>query len=1488
MKKSILTFTSSRMTKTILLLSTCLFPVAASATGVATTDNKRMIPEGAPIIMPHKSQRMPIKGTHVPVKKIPLKSHAANSSSVKLLGNVIYSNYDENYVFDHPYGIYSFDGQGNFEFVGGEGMYSNSHAVPVGDRYYSMTNDYVNGAYQVTVNVYSMSDWSLIKSERVSAEFMAQSNPSYDPATGLAYGTFLNSSMTAYEFCSVDFNTLTRTKISDVSVQWISSFIDSNGILYMIGQNGKIYKVNKENGDLTEIGDTGFPTNYGCSATFDPMSGKGYWAAFFGYSSCLFEIDPATGACEMIKEFDTCDEIMGLMPAHNASPTAPLAPTDLSVNFEGGSLTGNLLFTMPDKTVNGQPMEGNLSWQVEINGIRHTDGTAAPGSDVSVPVTVPVAGWSRFVVSCSNDSGTGQEAVTRIFVGVDTPQAPFNVVASWNDGMFNISWDAVSLSANGGYVNFDELRYDVYRHPGHVKVAEAISATNCSDAGVAAEMLNLYFYEVVAKADGKESEPGISNKTVLGEKIYPPFANDFSSQEAFDMMTTVDGNSDGNTWIWDETTNAARIKFGSVKMDDWLMTPAIHLEAGDVYRYSVGMHCVGESYPEEFEIKMGKAPTADQMTIPLVPQTSIASRPTVYYEQFIEIDETGDYYIGVHGLSDADLFYIYVDEFSISGPMSKAAPEGVEDIKIKVDKDNNTDVMISFRAPAKDLAGVNLENIDRIEIKRDSELVKTFTDVTPGAELAFTDIVPRPDNAYIWSFIPFNVNGAGKAIEVQAFAGINIPGKCDNVILSETEEKGVVTLSWSAPATDEQGYPFDADNCTYTILGSDGSKFVPIVDDIDATNHTFRAVTDGTQAFRMYGVQAKSSKGAGAATYSAEIPVGAPYSIPWTESFPNLTMNSIFGVNYLTNMPNILLTPSEAGVSAKDKDGGFLVIESEKTGTSARMFTGKIDLSDAVAPQFTCYIFNYNDNGIKNLNEVTLQVSADLGKTFTDKRHVVIGEDCPLENDWNRLSIDLSEYIGQEILVGWLCTIRTYSQIHLDALSVEEKATHDLELCRITVPANVRSGVEFDIDVELSNVGSETATGYKVILTHQGEDVMTAEGTPLEPGATKTQTFKYIPSVLDDETSVWKARVEWPQDMIHDNNSSSEVSTLLSLPSWPTVRNLQCSRHGQINTLTWIEPEIDRSEPALVTETFEEYEPFATQVPGWTFHDGDKAPIGGFQNVEFPIAHMSNQSFWVHDTSYLNGSVFGSDSYAAHSGEKYLASLFRQDDKTVDDWAISPRLSGKSQTISVWAKSYDADYKESFEILWSDGTVNTDGFTLSERFDNIPAEWTEYHAVIPAGAERFAIRSVGTGAFMFMVDDVSYIPESFSDLEVVGYNVYRNRELLNGSPLKTTTFNDDTDDKASYHVSVVYKQGESTAVSTSSSGVYEISLPKGVSISGNAGITVRGADGMHVDIFTADGRCVYSGSGSDEIHINVTPGLYMTVIDNACVKIVVR
>lgn len=89
---------------------------------------------------------------------------------------------------------------------------------------------------------------------------------------------------------------------------------------------------------------------------------------------------------------------------------------------------------------------------------------------------------------------------------------------------------------------------------------------------------------------------------------------------------------------------------------------------------------------------------------------------------------------------------------------------------------------------------------------------------------------------------------------------------------------------------------------------------------------------------------------------------------------------------------------------------------------------------------------------------------------------------------------------------------------------------------------------------------------------------------------------------------------------------------------------------------------------------------------------------------------------------------------------------------------------------------------------------------------------TEYTAELPEGARYFAIRSCAIGASMLMVDDVTYIPASANTrLEHIGYNVYRNGEKLNDTPVTDTTITDTLAQPGfhTYAVTALYNVGES-------------------------------------------------------------------------------
>ena len=159
----------------------------------------------------------------------------------------------------------------------------------------------------------------------------------------------------------------------------------------------------------------------------------------------------------------------------------------------------------------------------------------------------------------------------------------------------------------------------------------------------------------------------------------------------------------------------------------------------------------------------------------------------------------------------------------------------------------------------------------------------------------------------------------------------------------------------------------------------------------------------------------------------------------------------------------------------------------------------------------------------------------------------------------------------------------------------------------------------------------------------------------------------------------------------------------------------------------------------------------------------------------------------------------------------------------------------------------------------------------------------------PEGAKHFAIRCISRDQYILYIDDVTYRPAK-SGLELVGYNVYRNGQLLNTTPLTATTYTDNAPAGThTYTVTVVYNEGESihsneyvnviTAISGTAAGATTVKAGRGC-------ITVCCADSQKVSIAGVGGRTVYTGSGPATIAL--PEGLYIVKAGTATVKAYVK
>lgn len=165
------------------------------------------------------------------------------------------------------------------------------------------------------------------------------------------------------------------------------------------------------------------------------------------------------------------------------------------------------------------------------------------------------------------------------------------------------------------------------------------------------------------------------------------------------------------------------------------------------------------------------------------------------------------------------------------------------------------------------------------------------------------------------------------------------------------------------------------------------------------------------------------------------------------------------------------------------------------------------------------------------------------------------------------------------------------------------------------------------------------------------------------------------------------------------------------------------------------------------------------RVEGWTFVDRDGKTTFGIEGASFPN-NGKPMAYMVIDRKHA---AFQGE-FTPRSGDRCLVSFNADDSSVNDNWAISPLLNGKPQTIRFAAKAQTSAYGyEAFEFLYSTTGTDPDSFVKAGDDKRVGAEWKEYSFDVPQGAKYFAIRCVSEDSFAFLVDDVMYTPAALPE-----------------------------------------------------------------------------------------------------------------------------
>jgi len=201
-------------------------------------------------------------------------------------------------------------------------------------------------------------------------------------------------------------------------------------------------------------------------------------------------------------------------------------------------------------------------------------------------------------------------------------------------------------------------------------------------------------------------------KTIVVNNFTPssiPYVMGFETTDDLSAWKIEDVNDDNSPWVYASSTTLAHTGTGYARYNynsanaanDWMFSKCINLTAGTNYELTF-WYRVGSGYPEKLKVSMGTSQTVAGMTqvikdLGTISDTNYTKSTTVFTPS-----ATGTYYFGWYAYSDADQFFIAVDDVKI-------------DIPTGIDKNDNDHSVNIYPNPAKNQLNItsnnNIENI---------------------------------------------------------------------------------------------------------------------------------------------------------------------------------------------------------------------------------------------------------------------------------------------------------------------------------------------------------------------------------------------------------------------------------------------------------------------------------------------------------------------------------------------------------------------------------------------------------------------------------------------------------------------------------------------------------------------------------------------------------------------------------------------------------
>lgn len=1343
------------------------------------------------------------------------------------------------------------------------------------------------------------------------------------------------------------------TVYADVPGLWLMTLACSyEGDIYSVANDGYLYAFDKRKMAFSQVGKTDSGIRYMQSMEFDHSTGILYWAESSSYGGYFNTLDPKTGRFTFISDIGRDGEMTGLyIPFKLAGDDAPAAVSGMEISDPAHDGNATLTLTLPSRMAAGGTLASISSVVLEADGgvVRNWTGeNLTPGATVSLPVTLPL-GFHTFKAYAVNEAGNGVPRSMRMFIGVDVPAAPGNVVVESDGSDVTISWDAVTSGAQGGHIDAEKVAYDVVRLPGDVTVATSLTATSCSDH---VDGMGVYSYRITAVTPDGRGETASSDQVVLGSGVNPPYSCDFENADELLMWTILDINGDGAAWERGNTLDGKRSMlmrgaYGRT-VDDMLITPPVRLEAGKAYKVIYDAGCMNPYYPAHYTVTFGKEATAEGQSTILKEFTTELRYLNKTYVYLPEIEESGVYYLGFHARWEPGLPTLYVSNVTV--------------------EENS----------ASWLTGTVTDGVNPVE-GATVTFGEEWEPVTTGDDGAFEFIEITP-GSYSWSVSRFGFEPKSGTYDFQPLEHKNveialtpIPVATVSGRVVNAEGKGLPNASVSVHGYDvlsavtdrdgnfsvegvyrKGGYTVDVHALNYEpasceVASLDGDVELPVftlrekliapgnvaaVADRQKASVSWDAPVDATVTFRYDDGTDNYVHNMEMSAPTEYTAVGVIYDTPavftsilwdvWNSANPGTpvgvivfdldengmpTNRILYEANNLESSNGAwhehvfrypVIAPNGALLTLRG-DARLCMDGSAEDPMYPRMAEKMVMTKDYRTEPFTSRYAD--DNSFIFRGNLTLRATGlpygaprkaggdvEAPSVKYEVWRLPDGDESAPDN-WVKLTESpVSESSFEDL--GWSDAAKGMYRFAVKAIHTDGNCSY------ATFSPAVPRLLTADVAISLmTNAPGEDASSAVVLLAGK-DNTNSYSATADDEGKV---TFGNVWEGVYSMTCTKKGFETLTADVTVSGEADSELSfTLTEATKMPFNLILEETGEPSERLLRW----------NVLTDIFEDFEghdDWAIDSPGelgWSYIDGDGDETYYSPNYEFPNAGEP-MAFIVMNPGAADP-VMTDDFIDTHSGEKVLVAMSSRYSQPNDDYIISPLLDMKDDfVLSFWTRGYWWTYTETLMVGYS--TTGKDAGDFIWVGDPIIVDYHEWNRItvdMPAEAKYVTIRCVSDiRNYLVAIDDIFIgAAENIPGLDIqapakvagsaLGYEVY-----LDGDKVKSTTetshlLENLSDGSHTAGVTARYASGE-TAMATvdfeiAKSGVDGAVADTRLVVRGLRGaIKVSGAaSGEKVRVYRPDATLVTATEApSGEVTVDVAPGFYLVTVGRTTVSL---